>query len=77
MAEKKKKTKKDWPGTAAFFILWNPDSELPPKVMFQTIKQAEIAGEQMARKTGEGFIIMKAVRKLELPPPPLKVTEYE
>jgi len=69
--------KKEWPGTKAFYILWNEASDRPPTVRFQTVDMAERAGESMARKTGESFTIMKAVKRLELPPPPLKVTKYK
>ena len=71
--------KKVWPGKKAFYILWNPDSEKPSKVTFPTIEAAERVGRTMALKyEGDGFVVMKSVRRIEVPPPPrLKVTEYE
>jgi hypothetical protein len=70
--------KKAWPGTKAFYILWNPDASKPSKVQFQTEEHAERVGRQMALKYGEAFIVMKAVKRIEVPPPPvLKVTDYD
>lgn len=71
-------SKKTWPGTKAFYTLWNPDSEKPSKVQFQTLEHAERVGKQMAVKYGEPFVVMKAVKRIEVPPPPrLLVTDYE
>ena len=70
--------KKAWPSKKAFYTLWNPDSEKPSKVQFPTLEQAERVGKQMALKYEEAFIVMKSVKRIEVPPPPrLKVTEYE
>jgi hypothetical protein len=70
--------KKTWPGKKAFFVLWNPDSDKPSKVQFQSLEHAERVGREMALKYGGGFVVMKAVKRIEVPPPPrFKVTEYE
>ena len=70
--------KKKWPGKKAFWILWNPDSTKPSKVQFQSLEHAERVGKEMAVKYDEAFVVMKAVKRIEVPPPPrFKVTEYE
>lgn len=71
-------SKKKWPGTKTFWIIWNPDSEKPSKVQFQTLEHAERVAKEMALKYEEAFVVMKAVKRIEVPPPPrVKVTEYE
>ncbi len=70
--------KKMWPGKQAFYILWNPNSTNPSKVQFQTEEHAERVGKEMAAKYDEIFIVMKAVKRIEVPPPPrIRVTAYE
>ena len=77
MSKRKKKGEKHVdPLNAAFFILWNKLSDLPPRVEFKTLGEAEKVGESMARRTGQAFHIMKVLKKIELPPPPMKVTTY-
>jgi len=44
-----------------FFILWNPDSELPPTVPFRSLKVAQAAAERMAREHGGTFFVCRAV----------------
>jgi hypothetical protein len=70
--------KKVWPGTKPFWTIWNPDSEKPSKVQFQTLEHAERVAKEMAIKYGEAFVVMKAVKRIEVPPPPrVKITDYE
>lgn len=70
--------KAPWPGKKAFYTLWNPDSEKPSKVQFPTQERAEQVGKEMALKYGEAFVVMKAVKRIEVPPPPkYKITEYD
>ena len=70
--------KKVWPDKKAFYILWNPDATKPSKVQFQSEEQAERVGKEMAAKYGEAFVVMKAIKRIEVPPPPaLKVTSYD
>lgn len=70
--------KKTYPGNKAFYILWNPDSEKPSKVQFPSEEQATRVGKEMATRYGDGFVVMKSIRRIEVPPPPkFKVTEYK
>lgn len=71
-------SKKAWPGTKAFYMLWSPESEKPSKVQFQSLEQAERVGKEMALKYEQAFVVLKAIKRIEVPPPPrLKVTEYD
>ena len=71
-------SKKQWPGKKAFYILWNPDSDKPSKVQFPTLERAEQVGKTMADRYGEAFIVMKSVKRIEVPPPTkYKITDYE
>jgi hypothetical protein len=43
-----------------FYILWNPGSNLPPRVTIRTLKEATTIAENMARRhPGEVFCIAK------------------
>jgi hypothetical protein len=75
-AKKKQEKKIVEPLTAAFFLLWNELSELPPRVKFETLEEASRVGEKLARKTGQPFHILKVLRKIERQPLPVKVTSY-
>lgn len=43
-----------------FYVLWQPDSSLPPKVRFYTKDEAYRAAELMTRKHKVPFYVMKA-----------------
>jgi hypothetical protein len=40
-----------------FFILWNPLSDLPPRVRFATAAMARKVAEAMASRTGQSFYL--------------------
>jgi hypothetical protein len=49
-------------GRKEFYILWNPDSEKPPRITFSTEEHAFQVAEEMARRgDGQRFFVMKAV----------------
>lgn len=46
-----------------FWILWNPTSNLPPKVRFYTEAEARTVAVAMAQRHGEQFYVMHSARK--------------
>ncbi len=45
-----------------FYILWNPTSNLPPRVRLPTIREAETVAKDMAKKfPGQNFYICKVL----------------
>ena len=43
-----------------FYIIWNPMSDLPPRVRFETRQKAEKIAEMMAAKFGEPLYVLRA-----------------
>jgi hypothetical protein len=71
-------SKKVWPSTKPFWTIWSPDSEKPSKVQFQSLEQAERVAREMALKYEGAFVVMQAVKRIEvLPSPAVSVTAYE
>ena len=70
--------KKPWPSSKPFWVIWNPDSEKTPRVQFQSEEHAERIATEMAVRHKEAFVVMRAVKRIEVPPPPpVQITEYE
>jgi hypothetical protein len=46
-------------GKKRFFILWNPGSDLPPRVAMATRKQAERTAKNMREMHGGTFFVME------------------
>lgn len=57
--------------TAKFWILWQPESSLPPRVKFKTQKEAERVAEIMARKHRKVFYVLRAIAEFEVLPTPV------
>lgn len=63
--------------TEPFYILWNPNSELPPRVTFKTRAEAVEVAELMARRNPtETFCVMRAVGEARADYPPVAYTTY-
>lgn len=58
-----------------FFVLWDPSSTLPPKVMFGTPDQAGMIADLMVRKRGKPVYVLGSVSRHEREPIPVKVTQ--
>lgn len=56
-----------------FFIIWNPESDLPPRVRFENKTDAEKVAESMALRFGEPFFVCE-VQTLYLRPLKAKKT---
>lgn len=52
-----------------FFILWNPDSSLPPQVRFDTHAEASEIAKQMALRHKQRFYVMEAKEFAEVHTP--------
>lgn len=50
---------------ASFFILWNPLSEKPPRVVFATIEKAEEIAKRATIKYGCTFFVMQARTRVD------------
>lgn len=59
----------------SFYVLWNPRSNLPPRVQFDTEYEAQEVAAVMARKNDEPFYVMRAVSLSEVAETPVKVTK--
>lgn len=44
-----------------FYLLWNPCSNLPPKIKFATRKEAEQVADDMARRHSQPFYVLRAL----------------
>lgn len=60
-----------------FFILWNPRSTTPPRVRFETLKEAQRIAEDMAQRHGEPFYVMKAVALAQRSAPPVETKKLK
>jgi len=60
-----------------FYILWEPGSDLPPRVRMETREKAVEVAEKMARQHGKRFYIMKAVALAEPTVAPIAVRDIE
>lgn len=49
-----------------FFIIWNPDSEKPPRRRFKTRELAESVAADMAKKFHQEFFVCEAVVGLKV-----------
>jgi hypothetical protein len=76
VATKKRTKRKTRAKKPKLYILWNPESERPPRVMFDDEEKARMVAAIMARKHGETFYVMQAVCSVEQQPIPVLVQEY-
>lgn len=60
-----------------FYILWNPDSHMPPRVVMKDDAEAKEVAEDMARRHKQKFYIMKAVASVEVAPTPVVFTSLD
>ena len=56
-----------------FFILWNPASNLPPRVQFDSIDAALKIAVLLARREKQGIFVLEPVAVAEVEPTPVKV----
>jgi hypothetical protein len=56
-----------------FFILWNPASNLPPRVQFDSIVAALRVAMPLVRKEKQSIFVLKPVAIAEVTPTPVKV----
>lgn len=69
---------KEKPGATSnklFFILWQPESSLPPTVRFGTYDVATAMAKEMAIRHGKPFYVMKAMCLAEPPEAQVKITD--
>lgn len=50
--------------TKFFFLVYNPHAPMPPKIRFETIAEASKAAQQLARKFGGRYYVMRAVEEV-------------
>lgn len=60
-----------------FFIIWNPRAPMPPRVRFETLKNAQRIAEQMAQRHGEPFYVLKAISLAQRSAPPVETKKLK
>ena len=61
----------------AFWILWNPDYDRPPRVRFSTKAEALDVAQQMAVNLKVTLYVLKATDEVKLQTPPVEVTRLK
>ncbi len=58
----------------SFYLIWNPDANMPPRVRFETLEEAKKIAKEMVERHKAQFFVLKATSLAEPAPMPVKVT---